>query len=73
VDKEKERRALSNQPSALSQDGLTAKDANTAKSGKELQGNFASSMIRALTTPQRRSLATFAPFAVQFLWLNADC
>jgi len=21
----------------------------------------------------QRSLATFAPFAVQFLWLNADC
>jgi hypothetical protein len=67
------KKALSNQPSALSHDGLTAKDAKTAKSGKELQGNFASSMIRVLTTPQRRSLATFAPFAVQFLWLNADC
>jgi hypothetical protein len=33
----------------------------------KLKDNFVSSTIRALNTPQRRSLATFAPFAVQFL------
>src|SRR5579864_1564873 len=44
------------------------------KERKEMEVDFKSSVIRLATArAQRRALAVFAPFAVQSLWLGAEC
>jgi hypothetical protein len=48
---------------------FTAKDAKTAKSGNTIR-EFRDSHVEQTHT---EGFATFAPFAVQFLWLSAGC